>query len=1182
MKEKINRLAEGIFEYRESEVVTIPEELTMEMDAGKNCQGAFTISNTRRQLMRGVVSTDCPYITIEENTFRGVDNEMIIHFQGDRFRPGEVFKGQLQIISDCGTKQVPFAVSVKMPSCDVSSGKIKDLFHFTNLARENTEEAVVLFSNPHFEEVFLYKDTANIALYRGLLQGSSQGLAMEEFLIAIRKKLPIQLSVSQVFLQYDNCTESFVDHIELRKDTWGFGEFHISSDAEFVEPEHKMIWTDRFAGDRYSLGFLVDPKKMTPGKNFARLEITTARQRIAVTITAVKPGIEHDKAQHNRRKQRTIYQIIKRHLDFCMDRLPMQDYIHELDRLLQSSSAEADSMQLQLYRSHIGILDHRAEQVERLLNDLEEQAEVLHRDAPDRYAAFYYLKGLWANDDSVRADCVSRIRECYEKQGQIWQVLWFLLYLDPELQTDRRKMAAIMDQLKRGCYSPVLYLEVCNILNETPDYLTELTPELAEVLHWGCKHQYLKQELALRYVYLAGRLKIYSPRIVEDLTRLYQQYEDDEILTAICKTLMKGQITSSKGFYWYSKGVAHNLKITDLYEYYMYSLDETQEISLNRSILLYFLYDNHLTMDKKAMLYAYIVRGKAKDPETYQSYREIMQDFTFHQLREGRVSENLAVLYEEFINEETIDEQTSLQLADIMFTHTVICHNPEIVGVYVKHRELEKEEYVPFVKGKANVTILTEQAQIFLADALDNRYASSIDYTLNKLLRLEHLAERCLEFQGVDRRLLLYLYDRADHLNRTGSHVMEIRRRVLELSGLTELFQRKVFSGLLRYYYNNYEGDLLDTALEQMDWHQVDTADRELFIEYCAVRKCFDKAMEGILLFGFEGTNAKRLLAISEKAFREKEEERDPRMVKLAWAMFQEKVFNSDTLRYLCRYYTGTVRELVQIWKVAEEAGMETLELQERLLAQAVFSDEIIPEVFDVFYFYQEKGDNKRLLLAFKKKMAYNYLIKGRKLPQEMFGYYFRDVQIKENLPCLIAVLKYFSQCDKLSEEEVNFADYHVNKLYDQKIVFPFYRDFYGKFPLPVHIMDEHYVEYITDPEYEVMIYYRITSGESEGKYKAEKMRDVFEGIRVKEFVLFQDEVLEYYVIEHRPGEDVKSEVKQVTMNESMDSARASSRYHTLNLMMIAQEMHDDATLIDLMEEYAKEREMAKEVFRPM
>ena len=156
--------------------------------------------------------------------------------------------------------------------------------------------------------------------------------------------------------------------------------------------------------------------------------------------------------------------------------------------------------------------------------------------------------------------------------------------------------------------------------------------------------------------------------------------------------------------------------------------------------------------------------------------------------------------------------------------------------------------------------------------------------------------------------------------------------------------------------------------------------------------------------------------------------------------------------------------------------------------------------------------------------------------------------------------------------------------LYDKNIVFSFFKDFSGKFSLPIHIMDAQYVEYIAEPECEVKIHYLISSGHEgqAAEFITETMRNVFEGIRVKEFMLFQDELLQYYISEaSEKGEKITRSVS-VHFDSSMDNAREGSRYHTLNTIMIAKEMHDDATLIGLMEEYSRERENVKRLFKPI
>ena len=1180
MKEKINQFAKGIFEYDTSKLEIAPSELKMTVESGENCEGSFVISNSKRKMMKGVIVTDCHYIELEEDCFCGIENTVKFRFCGRTFMPGEVFNGTIRVISDCGSGKVTFTVNVGVPSCTVSSGKIKDLFHFSNLARENSDEAVQLFKNKHFEDVFLYRDSSNIALYRGLIAGTSKGLAMEEFLIAIHKKLPIQIAVDKTSFSYDNCVEKFKENITITKDNWGIGEFHVVSDTEFLVPERKIVWTDNFSGNKYPLSFTVDPDKMVPGRNYGRITIKTVRQSIDIEVMAVKPGVKHEVVVEKLEHQKAEYKLVRLYLYYRMNKIEQSKYVSELEQIVSVMESHERPVNTKLFKVYLGIISGNSDMVNSGLRYLDAIKDNLLKDETKLYCAYQYLKGLWSEDNAVKDECVNNVRYCYEKKDDSWQILWFMLYLDPVYEYDRRKFDDVLTALSTGCNSPVLYMEICDVLNAVPELLKELNPAVIRCLHWGCREKYVDKELALRYVYLAGRLKNYSRIIFEDLCAIYDRYKEEETLAVICRTLMKGQRTSEEAFKWYSLGIEHNLKITDLYEYYMYSIDETKEIRLNHSVLLYFLYDNHLTVVKKAMLYAYIINNKNMDSETYEAYSDIMKEFCFSQLMAGRISENLQVIYEEFINEECVDEKIAAKLPDIMFCQEIKCCNKDIVGVYIRHRELKEEEFVPLVNGRAIVHIFTENSRIFLADALDNRYSMSIDYTIKKMLNLDHLADRCFEFNKKDKRLLLYLYDRAENFHQIGPVVTDVRKRVIEITEISDIHRRKVFATLVRYYYDNFEGDLLDAFLKSLDWSQVNSSDRGQFIEYCAVRHCYDKAMEGILLYGYDKVSAKRLLQISSDTFKRKIEVEDKSLIKLAWHIFKAGKFDENVLKYLCRYFSAGIREMVQVWQVAHGFDFEDKDYEERIIAQAIFTEEIVPEAYEVFYSYYETGINKRLIQAFIRMNAYNYLLKKWIIPDKIFDIFYQEVRTQENMPCLIAVLKYFSNKKSLTEDEKNFADYNLNVLYEKNIIFPFFKNFYEQFPLPISIMDEHYVEYIADPKHEVQIHYKITSEDKEAEFVTETMNDVYEGIRVKSFVMFQDEHLQYYITETGSDSENKTKQSDIHFDETMDDRRASSRYQTINLMLIAKEINDDATLIEMMEEYARRRETEKMLFK--
>ena len=70
------------------------------------------------------------------------------------------------------------------------------------------------------------------------------------------------------------------------------------------------------------------------------------------------------------------------------------------------------------------------------------------------------------------------------------------------------------------------------------------------------------------------------------LKRAYHKYGSKEMLTGICSILIKNAKTDEESFFWYKRGVQMELKITNLFEYFMMAVPEEYE-SLFRGIFFY-------------------------------------------------------------------------------------------------------------------------------------------------------------------------------------------------------------------------------------------------------------------------------------------------------------------------------------------------------------------------------------------------------------------------------------------------------------------------------------------------------------------------------------------------------------------------------------------------------------------
>ena len=95
------------------------------------------------------------------------------------------------------------------------------------------------------------------------------------------------------------------------------------------------------------------------------------------------------------------------------------------------------------------------------------------------------------------------------------------------------------------------------------------------------------------------------------------------ILTSICTLLIKGNKTEKKYFFWYQKAVDSDLKIAQLYEYYMMTIDEDSAHGpLPKSLVLYFMHGNSLDYKKCAFLYANLITYEDETSEIYAHYSD--------------------------------------------------------------------------------------------------------------------------------------------------------------------------------------------------------------------------------------------------------------------------------------------------------------------------------------------------------------------------------------------------------------------------------------------------------------------------------------------------------------------------------------------------------------------------------
>ena len=1183
MKEKIERFARGDFEYELPSLQVSVEEIVIRVEAGKQYEGSFTIGNSAQRIMKGLLYSSNRLLTLSQTSFIGKEINITYRFDATYLKPADIIEGKIVIICDCGEITLPFTAHLEAPAINTSIGKIKNLFEFANLARMDWTEAKKVFRSEDFERIILNNEEKYHIIYRNLLKSISTSQALEEFLIAVNKKSRINLCVDKTLLEYNVQNEDIFDKLILTKDHWGYAEIRVSTDAPFILLEQKFLWADRFIGNNHQIPFTITAAKLKPGNNYGRIHIKTVHQTITVEIIC---RCHMEQAGENGKfsgRMRVYYDFTRNYLDFRIGRINKARYLQETSALLYKLNDKYDSTVKKLINLYAAILSDNKKTAAMLLEELSNEESYLRRNSIFEYCAYLYLLALYRKDEDTVSRVADTIGRYYLRGNYDWRLLWFLLFTDKRYERNRYyKIEDIKEHYEAGCRSPVLYYEALCVYNEEPYLLRELTDFEIQVMNYGIKNDCLTKELAFQYTYLAGRLKYFNPVVFKGLARLYNKYETEEILSAICSLLIKGYKIDKKYFEWYNKGVNARLRITQLYEYFMYSVDEDRMEPLPESLLIYFAYNSRLNDRKKAYLYANIIKNKQDNEYIYQLYCKNMEAFVKEQLEAKNISSNLAIIYMEFLDKPELIGYFERYLPDVMFTKELYCDNPNIVSAVVVHKELDEVQTIHLTEGKATVQLYTSDAHVFLIDSFGNRYAVSIDYTLKPLLRPEDFNGIAMEYEN-HVGLLLYLFDHYRANRVISEDAIRLRKYALAIPGLKETYYIDCLLTLIDYYYENYNPDFLEFYLMKLDLSKVKESGRIKYLEYMVTRGYYEKALEALKYFGTDGISVQRLLKlcsgwISYSGLETKEE----LLLYLCYYIFIQGKYDETILNYLVKYYNGSTTDMLYLWRVARNFGMDTRDLEERLLAQILFTETDIDDKFEVFLYYYRNVTNHSLVKAFLTYNAYRYLIHDRKIDDNIFPIIRRELNYEENSITLLAWLKYNAGCTGLSDNDRAFISYHIDRLERQGIILPFFKKYNNFIKLPERISNKYFVEHRADPKKQVFIHYRILRNNCRSnEFITERMTNSFLGIHVKEFLLFYNERLEYYITEEL-NDEVKWTDCRFICYEDYDVPREDTRYNRINMILKALDRQDETALLEMMEEYVVSEYIINECYETL
>jgi hypothetical protein len=270
---------------------------------------------------------------------------------------------------------------------------------------------------------------------------------------------------------------------------------------------------------------------------------------------------------------------------------------------------------------------------------------------------------------------------------------------------------------------------------------------------------------------------------------------------------------------------------------------------------------------------------------------------------------------------------------------------------------------------------------------------------------------------------------------------------------------------------------------------------------------------------------------------------------------------------------------LCTLWKAAKDYGVNTMELEERLLVQMLYADHMLPEAPEIYQSYYSNGGRDLVMLAYLSYRAHAYFV--HHIPAEPFVFDMIEARyayhMELNDACRLALLKHYSGLSEVDSNQYKIEDELLSEFTCRNMNFAFYKKLDRRLVTKYRFYDKMFLEFRTDPRNHVILHYsRDEDGE---QFTAEDMIEVYDGIFVKSFVMFFGEMVQYYISEEC-GNEVQVTGSSRFVNDDVYSRVDESRYSMLNQMMISHTLQDDEALMQGMKQYASCREATEKLFK--
>ena len=1161
--------------------------IELSVNEGTPYEGSFTIFGPRDVFTEGTVSSTGLRMKCPVRDFSGSECEIPFIFDSTGMNEGDTFKGEFRIISNQGEYLIPYDIKVGNDNLDTSMGDIRNLFHFTNLARSNWDEASDLFYSDDFKNVLVGSDRAYLNAYMALLDSTDRHQALEEFLLKIKKKQPVEFIVDEPNVKIDSLMGSLEKNIILHRNGWGYSDLKITADESFIVLLRDSITDRDFTANSARIPYKIDGGDLHEGRNYGRITLDNAYNHIEITICVNNHPINRRIVDIERTVKHHTIDLMHYYEAFRCRKISAGTWMQETGAIVDAlRDTDKENLYFELMNVQLLVTKERYNEARWILEQTEDRVST--SDDATLYCYYYYLTTLVNRTDSETERVASLVRHMHLKHPENWRIAWLLMYLDEDYARSGQKKWELLEKLfSLGATSPVLYVEAFSILQNNPTILSTIGDFEIQVLRYMAKKDVLNADVIEQFIYIFGRQKVYKESMVDLLKACYAVLPNKDVLQALCILLINLGDTSQKSFEWYEKAIENELKITKLYEFYMMSINMDVDVKIPKMALMYFAFDSSLDSIHNAYLYAYMYKNRNILTELYENYKSAIERFVSSELLKGHNNRFLAFLYKNIITENSISDDAAVGLSKAIFVQRLIFHRDNITKVAVRYSNVATDNSYPVRKGEKEIyiPIYGTNNQIVLYDALGNSFICESEYELQRLMMPDKLQGYIAPYIVNDVLFDLWACEHGTDLAQVTESNVENMRRIADCPLADKDVRKEIKSRLIRFYYDEDMMDELDSLLNEIEYEEVPAKGYSEIVHLMVVRGMYEKAYKWICIGGGENIETKVIGRLCQRIIDETNlrDEEDPSMTALIHRVFTVGKCEGELLRYLVRFFDGTCKEMKDIWKRAVSDGLDTFPLEEKLLNQMLYTGAYVSELGRILASYNETLRCDRLTLAVLSQIGFDYFVYDKLMDDESMKLIGQFIETNAEIPFVLKLTYTKFNAEKaadLSEKELRTIVVYLREIMAKGMFFPYFKEYASTITFMHRFSDKTIIEYKAPEALSAQIHFMIEKNESShNEYAKEEMKNMYHGIFVKQFVLFFGERLQYYIVENDGDGEQLTESGTVTCSD-MSHKGAVSKYDLINDIAIARTLGDNDTMYNLLLEYFKQEHLLTEIFR--